>query len=309
MVKISALLFFLIIGISAIALGESVVDFRIDSLDIIGNSIYGKNDDLFTIPVIDNYFPVYLSGWQVSNNPEYIYIPQNVILTNTNDDIILCNEIWSESVDENRSICRRISILLLLKEKTYYNSEKTLEALNQLDLEITVEQSDAMLEAESQLFSVRTQPQIDIIRDSSNITVNCKLLNETDYLEAAKEDPNIVYYAKQIKDEARVSDVTCLKVECWIDAPWSIECVLGYHNHEPRSRIVYFNSSESLMHSNKMIMYFLLGYNGQKFTQDEFITVFEELKPQLFISPEPLLIGSFIGGPYYPVFLKIDGEE
>ena len=296
------------VGMGATAYGESSVEYRIDSLDIVESSL-GTYHDLFTIPVVDGYFPVYLSGWQIASNTEYTYLPQASALTNGNDDIMLNSKIWIESFDDNPSPSKRISLLLYLKKEAYDDSAKILEAVNQLVFEITVAQLKNDTSYESQHFSVKTQPQIDRIRDSSNITVNLKLFDELDYLQKPEENHNIIHYANLIRSEAQAADVVCWEMECQMTAPWPIKCMLGYHNEIPTSYISYFNSYESLVAWGAETMYFLIGYNERKPSRDEVISIFEELNPQLFISPEPCLIGNYIGGPYYQIAPKLESEE
>ena len=100
---ILSLVFMCFVGGQGSAYNEPVMNFRIDSVDIISSDSYSISEDFFTIPATEGYFPVYLSGWQLSDDTEYIYLPQNINLTNSSDDIFVCNEIWSESIDTNHS--------------------------------------------------------------------------------------------------------------------------------------------------------------------------------------------------------------
>ena len=303
-----SLVFTCFVGEQGSADNGPVIDFKIDSIDIISSDSYSASEDFFTVPATEGYFPVYLSGWQFSNNTEYIYSPQNISLTNSSDDILVYNEIWSESVDTNQSKKRRISILILLKSEIYYDDwEKILEKVNQLILEIDVEQHDAMNETESRYYSIKTQPQIDTVRTAVDIAFDLELIDKLNYLEAAEYDPNIIYYAELIKNETQVTDITCWKIEYQITAPWPIKNILGYHNDAPTSRIVYFNSSEPLTNSSKITMYLLYGHNNAgKAFQKDLISIWEEIEPRLIVSPEPQLIGNHIGGPYYSVILQVE---
>ncbi len=284
-----------------------VIGFIIDSLDIISSDSYSVSEDFFTVPAKEGYFPVCLSGWLYSENTEYIYSPQSIRLINSSDDIIICNEIWNESIDTNHSSKRRVSILILLKNETYYDLEKIPEKVNQLIFEVDVEQCDAINETESQYYSFKTQPQIDTLRTAVNIASDLKLIDERNYLEVAEYDPNIIYYAELIKRETQVTEITCWTIECQIAAPWPIKCILGYHNDLPKSRIVYFNSSESLTNSSKITMYLLYGHsNTEKNIQKDLFSIWRELEPQFLVSPEPLLVGNHIGGPYYLVVPQVE---
>ena len=303
-----SLVFTCFVGEQGFADNGPVIDFTIDSIDIINSDSYSVSEDFFTVPATEGYFPVYLSGWQFSNNTEYIYSPQNINLTNSSDDILVCNEIWSESVDTNQSKKRRISILILLKSEIYYDDwEKILEKVNHLIFEIDVEQYDAMNETESRYYSIKTQPQIDTVRTAVDIEFDLELIDELNYLEAAEYDPNIICYAELIQNETQVTDITCWKIEYQITAPWPIKCILGYHNDVPTSRIVYFNSAEPLINSSKITMYLLYGHNNkEKAFQKDLISIWEEMEPRLLVSPEPQLIGNHIGGPYYSVILQVE---
>lgn len=304
---ILSLVFMCFVGGQGSAYNEPVMNFRIDSVDIISSDPYSISEDFFTIPATEGYFPVYLSGWQLSDDTEYIYLPPNINFINFSDDIFVCNEIWSESIDTNHSNKRRISILILLKNEIYCDLEKILEKVNQLIFEIDVEQYDAMNETESRFYSFKTQPQIDTVRTAVDIISDLELIDEQNYLEAAEDDPNIIYYAELIKRETQVTDITCWKIEWQIAASWPIKCIFGYHNDVPTSRIVYFNSSEPLTNSSKITMYLFYGHNNtEKAFQKDLIFIWGELEPRLLVSPEPLLIGNHIGGPYYLVVPQVE---
>ena len=304
---ILSLVFMCFVGGQGSADNGPVVEFRIDSIDMISSAPYSISEDFFTVPETEGYFPAYLSGWQFSDNTAYIYSPQSISLTNPSDDILVCNEIWNESIDTNHSNKRRIAILIFLKNEIYYDGEKILEKVNQLIFEIDVEQDDAMNETESRYYSFKTQPQIDIVRTAGDITFDLELIDERNYLEAAEDDPNIIYYAELIKRETQITDIACWKIQCQITASWPIKCILGYHNDVLASRIVYFNSSEPLINTSKITLYLLHGHNTQeKAFQKDLISIWGELEPQFLASPEPLLIGNHIGGPYYLVVPQVE---
>ena len=85
-------------------------------------------------------------------------------------------------------------------------------------------------------------------------------------------------------------------------------CALGYHNDIPTDRIVYFNRTDYFGDVNIETTYLLIGYDGQQPSQGDAIAAFEALKPELYISPEPYLIGDF-KGPYYLVCPKLKSGE
>ena len=299
-----------LVGLSATAYGESAVEYKIDSLDIVEYSL-GTYLDWFTIPVVEGYFPVCLSGWQIASNTEYIYSPEDIRLIKGNDDILFDNDLCFEWVDYRGGKDKRLSILLFLKEETRDDPERILEAVNQLVFEITVEQYECYApDDETQYFPVKAQPCVDTIRDSSNITVEYELADGLDYLEAAEvyDNHNIVYYANLMMKETQVTNVACWKMDGEITAPWPIMCALGYHNDIPTDRIVYFNSTDYFGDVNIETTYVLIGYDGQQPSQGDAIAAFEALKPELYISPEPYLIGDF-KGPYYLVCPKLKSGE
>ena len=54
-------------------------------------------------------------------------------------------------------------------------------------------------------------------------------------------------------------------------------------------------------------MYLLYGHNNtEKAFQKDLISIWGELEPRLLVSPEPLLIGNHIGGPYYLVVPQVE---
>ena len=298
------------VGMGATAYGESSVEYRIDSLDIVEYSL-GTYHDLFTIPVVEGYFPVYLSGWQIASDAAYIHSPEDIRLIKGNDDILFDNALCFEWVDYGWSDDKRLSILLFLKDETRGDPERILEAVNQLVFEITVEQYECDVpDDETQVFSVKAQPRIDTIRDSSNITVDYELVGGLDYLEAAEAygNTNILYYANLMMKETQATNVACWKMNGQITAPWPIMCALGYHADIPANRIMYFNTTDFLVDTDIETAYLMIGYDGKQPSKGDAIAVFEALNPELYVSPEPYLIGDY-NGPYYLVCPKLKSEE
>lgn len=299
------LLMVVLVGGAACAVDEPIVSYSLDSIDVVDPSLYTDLSDLRMLSVQEDFWFVFLSGWQLANHTEYMYAAQNVVMRKDYDDVVLY-DIWSELYQGAEN---RVSILLLLKKSTYPDMESILEIMNRLDLDITVEQSDCFAETEAIDFHVEVQPQVHTVRDSAGLAGRFRLLDQIAYQDAVAKNVNVEYDAELIKRNDSVSQIACWEITYQIDSPFPIQCAFGFHSSAYQSRMMAFNTSDPLVHLPSDTTFLLVGYDEQEPSRSDVMRILHDMDIEVLISPEPYLFGQHLGGPYYAVPLQIEGME
>jgi hypothetical protein len=124
-------------------------------------------------------------------------------------------------------------------------------------------------------------------------------LKYIDYWDAVQKDSSLEYYVHNLKKSNQNLNVSCWRLKFKIDPLWSTYTVLGHYLQHPLVSISQFNTNEPIDFSNDKAIILFIGYHDKEPSLEDAKREFDLVKPELIVSPEPLLIGSQIGGPFF----------